>query len=279
MSNRSRHWKFTGNRTLLIAAAVFGAATTGAAAAGHTPWSGVPRPALAAESGAHADSGTHGGTGAGTDTFGADALEDRDHGGDPPTTTAGMPATSVVPAPGVVQHGDGPAPGPADGPVTDEVIVASQSQPGFEPATTAAPATTVVSATVEVPKPTEVPETTSAPAPPSTTPPPTSPKNDSVVPQTLGLACTLDGDASANTVSCSWSGGAVAGFVRYLVLRGNAGGKGRVPFSSTDPAASSFEDSGLAAGQYSYVVVELDSSDKALSHSNPVSIVIPPAGG
>lgn len=198
----------------------------------------------------------------------------------PPTTQhpkpVEPPATTAPPQPSEPST-TAEAPNPVE-PATTSTV----AKPAEPPATTAAPkpaepATSEASTTT--PPSTTNPSTT----PPSTTPPSTTlaptPHNDSVVPQTLGLSCVLSGDAAANTVSCSWSVSAALGFYRYLLLRGNGGGTGRVPFSSTDPSAGSFVDSGLAAGQYSYVVVELDQAGKTLVHSNPVSIVVQPVAG
>jgi hypothetical protein len=80
-------------------------------------------------------------------------------------------------------------------------------------------------------------------------------------------------------VSCSWTGTIDPAFTRFLLLRGQVGGKGRVVLNTTDTSASAFLDSNVAPGQYSYVLVELDASNTTLGHSNPVYITIPPAGG
>ena len=71
-----------------------------------------------------------------------------------------------------------------------------------------------------------------------------------------------------------FSRGEIPGFARFLVLRGNGGSQGRVPFQSTDPNASVAIDVNVPAGSYSYVVVAVDGNAKTLVHSNPVFIQI-----
>jgi len=97
---------------------------------------------------------------------------------------------------------------------------------------------------------------------------------DTYVPLGIDLACTVQ-----NTdVQCSWSGSVADGFAKFLLLRGNGGAKGRVPFMSSDPSANSYIDPSVPAGSYSYVVVEIDANGKTLVHSNPVFITIGAAG-
>ncbi len=105
---------------------------------------------------------------------------------------------------------------------------------------------------------------------PATTAPLTTPRPDTPVPQGIELGCAVQ-DAA---VSCSWSGGVVPGFSRFLVLRGD----GRVVFMSGDPAANGYIDQSVPAGSYSYVVVAVDGNSKALVHSNPVFVQIGAAG-
>jgi hypothetical protein len=94
----------------------------------------------------------------------------------------------------------------------------------------------------------------------------------------MSLTCTATGDALQNTVACTWTNGAGAGFSKYRLLRGDGGSRGRVPFTSSEPNANSFVDSALPAGNFSYVLVALDANEKAIGHSNPVYIQILPAG-
>jgi ribosomal protein L24E len=93
---------------------------------------------------------------------------------------------------------------------------------------------------------------------------------DTVVPEGIHLECVLDN----HTAKCHWSGSAVDGFAKVLVLRSD----GRVVFMSEDPAASEYADVDLAPGSYSWIVVTIDAHGKALVHSNRVALEIGAAG-
>ena len=84
----------------------------------------------------------------------------------------------------------------------------------------------------------------------------------------------VDGGTSTD-VSCEWAGAIPAGFAKFVLLRGNHGTTGRVPFQSTDPSAHQYVDLAAAPGSYTYVVVALDAAAKPLVHSNMVPITIP----
>jgi hypothetical protein len=170
----------------------------------------------------------------------------------------------------------GAEPDPTEPSTPEPAVTASPSS--TEPAGTEAPASTEPPSTE--PAGTEVPASTEPPSteppstePPSSEPPATTlaspPTTDTFVPSGIALSCDVDGD----TVSCSWSGGVVPGFAKFLLLRGD-GTKGRVPYMTADPSATSYVDTGLAPGSYSYVVVSVDANSKALVHSNPVHVQI-----
>ena len=126
-----------------------------------------------------------------------------------------------------------------------------------------------------VPPSSDAPATTT-PAPKATT---SDGRPDTYVPLGIDLACTVqDPTAQVSAVECTWNGAVVDGFAKFLLLRGNGGAKGRVPFMSSDPAANACIDASVPAGSYSYVVVEIDANGKTLVHSNPVFVQIGAAG-
>ncbi len=151
------------------------------------------------------------------------------------------------------------------------------------PASTEPPATHPT-ATEPPPAPTEPPTTAPANTEPASTAPastepastepartvPPAPKPDTVVPEGIHLECVLDN----HTAKCHWTGSAIDGFAKVLVLRSD----GRVVFMSADPAASEYADVDLAAGSYSWIVVTIDANGKTLVHSNRVALQIGAAG-
>lgn len=241
-------------RTVMVWLAVtaFAGAGVAAAATGNAPWQGVPRAAEVQPATSEPSTTV---VAASSSTF------------DAPTTTA-RPAER---------------PGPTAPPHTDATI-ADPPAPSAPSSTVAetSPTTTTVIATEPVPT-TQAPSTEgSTTAAPVTAAPTTAPldiattttaKVDTVVPLGIDLHCNVEG----STVSCSWTGGAVDGFAKFLLLRGD-GKVGRVPFMSTDPAAHGYVDSQVPAGSYSYVVVTIDGNSKTLVHSNPVFVQIGAAG-
>ena len=143
-------------------------------------------------------------------------------------------------------------------------IEPATTQPVIHEQVSTAPVTTQAAA--HEPAPTEP-----APTEPSPTAAPTTTEfHDTVVALGLSLSCA----AEANTVTCHWSGSVVPGFAKFLLLRGDGGAKGRVPFQSTDPGASVAVDADVPTGSYSYLVIAVDANGKALVHSNPVMIQI-----
>ena len=155
-----------------------------------------------------------------------------------------------------------------------------------EAATTEAPSTSAPTPATEPhgtePHATE-PHATEPPTTPTPTEPPTTPaakhseptpspttKPDTVVPEGLHLECAVDN----HTVHCHWTGGAADGFVKYLLLRSD----GRVVFTSDSPTADGHFDTDVAAGAYSYVVVEVDAAGVALVHSNRAAVQIGAVG-
>lgn len=228
---------------------VFAVSGAAAASGGHAPWSSGPSdtPAAVADPAPTFDPSA---VGASSSSGASGAVE-----------TAAPSGPAVEP--------------PADVPATDPT--ATEPAPGIDTVTTDAASTDttpadVTPADVTLPTvPAPAPTTTAAPGPAPTTPPAPAPTTtDRALPQGLSLSCS----ATGATVSCSWSGGAVPGFARYLVLRGDGGPRGRVPFSSSDPSASAYVDTVPAAGTYSYVVIEVDAADQPLTHSNPVLVSI-----
>ena len=205
---------------------------------------------------------------------------------------AGATATAAAAASGnPIWHGaPRPYAAPADGTLSTEAPVTANTEPAAtEPAATqpapTEPASTEPTATEppSVPpasEPTNVvtePDVTQPPVtePPAPAPPPPSPKpNDNVVPATLNLSCGLATDGAAGPVSCSWSGAVPDGFASFVLLRGDPDGKGRVPYRSGDPGATSFLDQTASAGRHSYVLVALDAADHPLAHSNMVLVQI-----
>jgi hypothetical protein len=93
------------------------------------------------------------------------------------------------------------------------------------------------------------------------------------VPGGLSLSCVLAGA----DVTCDWSGPTPAGFARFLLLRGEGGAQGRVPFQSSDPSASHLVDPSVPTGSYTYLIIAVDAASKPLVHSNMVPITV--AGG
>ncbi|MCU1400955.1 MAG: hypothetical protein JWN62_4064 [Acidimicrobiales bacterium] len=90
------------------------------------------------------------------------------------------------------------------------------------------------------------------------------------MPAGLSLTCSLAGA----DVTCDWSGPTPAGFAKFLLLRGNGGSTGRVPFQSADPAASHLVDAAVPAGSYTYLIIVVDAANKPLVHSNMVPITV-----
>ena len=116
------------------------------------------------------------------------------------------------------------------------------------------------------------PTTTAAAVPEA--PAPTTTESHDAVPQGISLSCTNVG----GSVSCSWSSPDMPGFARVMLLRGNGGPQGRVPFQSSDASSVSYIDPNVPAGSYSYVVVVLDGNSHTLVHSNAVLITIAAVG-
>ncbi len=90
------------------------------------------------------------------------------------------------------------------------------------------------------------------------------------MPGGLSLSCTL----ATSTVTCDWSGPTPAGFAAFVLLRGNGGSSGRVPFRSSDASASHFVDTSVPTGSYTYLIVALDGTQNPLVHSNMVPITV-----
>jgi len=200
-----------------------------------------------------------------------------------PTTAASVatdaPIVTDAPAPAVTTSGDaapgGVEPTTGDATATTDGTTTVTDAPAAEPGTptsdlttepTTASTTEPTMPTITEPAVTEPPATTT----PATAAPTTTEFHDTPVPLGISLTCTADG----NTVTCHWSGGAIPGFARFLVLRGNGGSQGRVPFQSADPNASMAIDTNVPVGSYSYVVVAVDGNATTLVHSNPVFIQI-----
>jgi hypothetical protein len=157
---------------------------------------------------------------------------------------------------------DAPTTAPlATEPVSTEPVATHPA--GAEPPATPAP--------TEPPAPasTEPASTEPASTEPAHTDPP-APKHDTVVPEGIHLECMLDN----HTAKCHWTGSAVDGFAKVLVLRSD----GRVVFMSEDATASAYADVDLAPGSYSWIVVTIDANRTALVHSNRVALEIGAAG-
>ena len=158
-----------------------------------------------------------------------------------------------------------PAPPAPTTPPSADAGSAGSGSTGHEPAPV----------TPKVPPTTAAPEPTPEPAPPAPAPSPAPPVSDNVVPAGLLLSCNPSSTESGFNVSCEWSGPIPAGFAKFVLLRGNQGTNGRVPFQSGDPSAHAFVDMALAPGTYTYVLVALDAAGKPLVHSNMVPISSP----
>lgn len=95
-------------------------------------------------------------------------------------------------------------------------------------------------------------------------------KGDDRTPATLSLACRADGGGAR----CAWTGSAPAGAKRQLLLRSD----GRVRLDTIDVTVRTHLDGSLpSATSFSYVVVFLDASGKALAHSNAAVVTAPAA--
>ncbi len=225
-----------------VVAALAAATAAGAAPASFTPWSGHDELTSTNESTSPATESTT----LGTTTSLPQTLPGETSTVPTPTSTEGFnhePSTTVA------SHEPSPSstePSHSEPPHT----VAPPTEPSTTLATHMEPATTA-------PSPQE--------PPPSTT--------EVKTPATLQLACAVVGE-HLNSVDCEWSGPVPAGFSRYLLLRGNASEKGRVPFSSEDPLAHAFVDSSVAADSYTYVIVVIDAGGKSIAHSALVPITV-----
>jgi hypothetical protein len=185
--------------------------------------------------------------------------------------TAGVAAAAAGGAPFLGFHTSDAAvvePVVTDAPTT--VPVSTEPAPTTVPAAHEPPATPPAAtepATVPPTEPaaTEPPTTAPASTEPARTDPP-APKPDTVVPEGIHLECVLDN----HTAKCHWTGSAVDGFAKVLVLRSD----GRVVFMSADPAASEYANVDLAPGSYSWIVVTIDANGKTLVHSNRVGLQI-----
>ena len=247
-----------GKRSIIVGATLAALATAGVAAAGagHAPWSDAPRPHLEA---AEPTSSTTP-AGARVDTA--------------PATTSPVVTEPVVTEPFAAAVPTAPdaetpaAGGLSAGEPTPPPTTAADAGQGADPAATVEPDPVPNVVTTDAPATTEP-----APAEPSTTmaAPPTTVRVDTPVPEGIVLTCS----AAGSTVTCNWSGGVVPSFAKFLVLRGDGGPRGRVPFQSNDPGTTSFIDNGVPVGSYSYVVVSVDGNNKNLVHSNPQFIQIP----
>ncbi len=233
-----------GRRAVVIGFVLAGATATAAAAASGNPiWQGAPRPFA--------------------------APLDETVTTDSPAPVSTEPAATEPPAtePATTQ----PA---ATEPAATEpapTVPATTEPPVTEPPAPPAPEPTDVVVEPDVTQP----PVTEPPAPaPASAPAPAPKPNDNVVPATLHLSCGLAADGAAGPVSCSWSGATPDGFASFVLLRGDPDGKGRVPYRSSDPAATSFLDQTASAGNHSYVLVALDAADHPLAHSNMVLVQI-----
>ena len=238
-----------GRRGALIGLALSAAtATAVGAASGHTPWPEPARPSFAASSEPTPD----------------DAV----------TTVATISATIDAPSAPVI---DTPPPAPVVS-APDAVETATTPAHAIEPP--AAPSSTGPALVEPTPEPVvtepavvEPPAVEPAASDAAPADAPTSPPHDNVVPATLQLSCVVAG-GPAGPVACSWSGETPAGFVSFVLLRGDPDGKGRVPYRSTDAGGNSFADVSAAVGSHSYVLVALDAADHPLAHSNMVLVQI-----
>ena len=248
-----------GRRAIVIGFVLAGATATAVGAASGNPiWQGAERPI---------------GQGAAERPYPAADQPSTTDAPQPPTTepatTEPVASEPVATEPATTQP---PTTEPAMAPPASEQPPAAEPVP-TEPAAEQPPAADVAPAADE-PAPTE-PPTTEAPAPAPPVPPAPAPKaNDNVVPATLNLSCTLTTEGGTGPVACSWSGALPDGFASFVLLRGDPDGKGRVPYRSSDPSASSFLDTSASAGTHSYVVVALDAADHPLAHSNMVLVQI-----
>jgi len=235
-----------GKRIVIAGAAVslFVSAGAAAAATGHAPWSdaapGVVEPSP-------------------TEPAATDA---------PVVTDAALPAVTDAPA-DVVTTPDG-QPAVTDAPATEPGSPTTTATADSTTEPTTANTTEPTMPTITAPAVTEPPATAAPTTSPTTAAPTTTEFHDTPVPLGISLTCTVDG----NNVTCHWSGGQIPGFARFLLLRGNGGSQGRVPFQSTDPNAAVAIDANVPVGSYSYVVVAVDGNAKTLVHSNPVFIQI-----
>ena len=195
-----------------------------------------------------------------------------------PVPTTGT-ATTTPPSPEPTPDGTGGSPQDTRGATPDATTSTVEHETVTylnTPAIVEQPSeATTIPPTVPGPAPLAADEpTTTATAQPEPPAPTTTEFHDTVVPQGISLSCTAEG----GSVSCAWSSPDVPGFARVMLLRGNGGTKGRVPFQSNDSSAVSYIDPNVPAGSYSYVVVILDGNSHMLLHSNPVLITIDAAG-
>ena len=244
----NRSTTFAGGKTIVIGGAaisLFMSVGVVAAATGNAPWSeagpAVHEPVVEPATTEPIEPGAPVIADAATTATDASTDGAGDAPAGQPTATGDEPA---VPEPG----------GPDTTVVSDEPVTA--------PTSTAVPEGPV--------SPGDEPTTTAAPTADTTPAPTTTEFHDTVVPLGIALQCTVVG----STVTCNWSVGDIPGFAKFLLLRGNGGSQGRVPFQTTDPDANHAIDSGVPAGSYSYLVVALDGNGKTLVHSNPVIIQI-----
>jgi hypothetical protein len=194
------------------------------------------------------------------------------HGVTETVTTDPVPL-DVLDAPVVTEVSDTTLPGGELGDEPQPTVTDPSSEPATTELTSSEPATTDAPVATE-PVTTEPVTTEPVTTEPATTEPatttPTTVFHDTPVPQGIELHCSAEGA----TVSCSWSVGDIPGFARFLLLRGNGGAQGRVPFQTTDPDARHAIDAPVPAGSYSYVVIALGTNGSTLVHSNPVYLQI-----
>jgi hypothetical protein len=91
---------------------------------------------------------------------------------------------------------------------------------------------------------------------------------------TIDLSCVLA--TSGPTITCNWAPTAPFTFQRYVLLKGQAGQKGRV-LSPNPGTATSYVDTTVAnPATYSYVVVALRADGTVAAHSGQVFVTCCP---
>lgn len=237
--------KLAGHRRAVaigMLAALVAATAAGAAPASFTPWSDHQGPALSGET-----------TGAANEppTPGSTTTESAASSGETSTVPTPTSTEGSGHEPSTTLETQGPSPSSTE-PAHSEPThtVAPPTEPSTTLATNTEPATTLPIPLEPSPSTTEVKTLA-----------------------TLQLSCVIVGE-HLNNVACTWSGAVPSAFSRYLLLRGNAAEKGRVPFSSGDSSAHSFLDLSVPVGSYTYVIVVIDAGGKSIAHSSLIPITI-----